>query len=303
MNPSPFPSKAERHLLFGSVPPVLGNKPTEKEKMTDLQNQRKDYLFPIEHVGVTRISHPVFIRSAIAPFEQTSIASLELTTNLTQDSKGINMSRLTAVLESYRHKGLSTDLTLLCQLTKDLASEMNQTGARLVLECPWFYERTAPASGHTGLAHSGLYIEVEYNTAARRAYEITVGLAASVTTLCPCSKEISEYSAHNQRGQVTIRTAIDPDELDKNWNVLLLEAAESNASAALHPVLKRTDEKMVTERAYENPRFVEDLVRLIAADLCEYDFVESFTVECRNEESIHQHDAVARIAYDKTPKS
>ncbi|MFF2015602.1 GTP cyclohydrolase FolE2 [Paenibacillus sp. NPDC058177] len=303
MTRSSFPTKKERHVLFGSVPPVTGNKPTLKDQMTDLQNHREDYLFAIEEVGITRVKHPLTIHSTMAPHVQTTIASIELTTNLGQKSKGINMSRLTETLESYRQEGLSTDLAQLCKLTKELALVMNQTGSKLLMEFPWFYERSAPASNLIGLGHSELYIEIAYDESKYRKFEITVGITVAVTTLCPCSKEISEYSAHNQRGLVSIRVNVDPQLLDDNWKVMLLEAAESNASAALHPVLKRTDEKMVTERAYENPRFVEDLARLIAADLYEYDFVEKFTVECRNEESIHQHDAIARISFDKRQKS
>lgn len=118
--------------------------------------------------------------------------------------------------------------------------------------------------------------------------------------MCPCSKEISEYSAHNQRGIVTITADINPSALDsQDWKAALLNAAESNASSALYPILKRPDEKHVTERAYENPRFVEDMVRLVAADLYEMKDVQAFTVECRNEESIHLHDAIAIISYDK----
>ncbi|MFC3746827.1 GTP cyclohydrolase FolE2 [Paenibacillus sp. GCM10012306] len=297
-----FPAKKERHVLFGSVPPVPGSKPTLKEQMTDLQNHSEDYLFAIEEVGITRVSHPITIHSTMAPRVQTTIARIELTTNLGQNSKGINMSRLTETLESYRQRGLSTDLAHLCELTKELAVVMNQSSSKLVMEFPWFYERSAPASSLIGLSHSELYIEIKYDESADQKFEITVGITTAVTTLCPCSKEISEYSAHNQRGMVTIKVSVDPLLVNASWNVLLLEAAESNASAALHPVLKRTDEKMVTERAYENPRFVEDLARLVAADLYEYDFVERFTVECRNEESIHQHDAIARITFDKRQK-
>lgn len=113
-------------------------------------------------------------------------------------------------------------------------------------------------------------------------------------------RSFSEYSAHNQRGFVSITAKLnDQLRLEDDWKVRLLEAAESNASSLLHPVLKRPDEKVVTERAYENPRFVEDMVRLVAADLIELPFIRSFTVECRNEESIHLHDAIGRVSVTK----
>lgn len=137
---------------------------------------------------------------------------------------------------------------------------------------------------------------VEGDTTVNKSLTLT----AMVTTLCPCSKEISEYSAHNQRGIVTVKADFAPEgELPANFKERILEAMEVNASSMLYPILKRTDEKSVTERAYENPRFVEDLLRLIAADLVELDFVTGFTIECRNEESIHQHDAFARLTYNK----
>src|SRR5699024_7935279 len=109
----------------------------------------------------------------------------------------------------------------------------------------------------------------------------------------------SEYSAHSQRGLVTIETTFTDDviDLDFDWKKSLLDAAETNASAMIYPVLKRPDEKEVTETAYENPRFVEDIVRLVAADVYELPFVQQFKITCKNEESIHLHDAVATIEY------
>lgn len=301
MEQLPFPAKEERHRRFGSVHPLTaGTKPTEKENMKDLQNQKEDYLFSIEQVGITRVQHPLTVISSLAPYEQTTVASLELTTSLPRQSKGINMSRLTEELHNYYLKGLSNDIDQLCRLVKDIALRMEQRQSAAQLSFPWFYERSAPKTGQTGLNSAQVYMKIEYDAdRSSGPFLVTAGLTASVTTLCPCSKEISEYSAHNQRGMVTIRAKLLPQLLKDDWMAMLLDAAESNASAPLHPVLKRPDEKRVTEQAYENPRFVEDLVRLVAADLYEYPFIESFTVECRNEESIHQHDAVARISFAK----
>ena len=116
----------------------------------------------------------------------------------------------------------------------------------------------------------------------------------------PLFKEISEYSAHNQRGIVTVKAYMNKDkELIDDYKEKILDAMEANASSILYPILKRPDEKSVTERAYENPRFVEDLIRLIAADLVELDWIDGFDIECRNEESIHQHDAFAKLKYRK----
>lgn len=296
--PKLLPAKAIRHRRFGSTDPVPGNKPTVKEQMPDLQNQREDYLFAIDHVGISQVRHPVQIESDLKPSSQTSIATIALTTSLPQESKGINMSRLTEQLELYRQQGASTKLPELCGLAHDLAERMEQDNAEIALTFPWFYERSAPVTGQSGLNHANVSIKIGYEKGMD--YTAEIGLQVAVTTLCPCSKEISEYSAHNQRGIVAITAFVDPLALQAtDWKAMLLEAAESNASSALHPVLKRPDEKKVTEQAYENPRFVEDMVRLVAADLYEMEEVQAFTVECRNEESIHMHDAWARIAYDK----
>ncbi|QCT03009.1 GTP cyclohydrolase [Paenibacillus algicola] len=297
-HPFVLPDKSRRHTIFGSVDPTPGHKPTTKEDMIDLQNQKDNYLFPLDQVGISRVRHPIQIQSSLAPFVQTSIATLELTTSLKLESKGINMSRLTEHLEAYRHKGLTADLSLLCRFTEELSQYMEAHHAEITVTFPWFFERTAPVSGLSGLSHADVSMKVIYEEG--KPFTANMGLSVAVTTLCPCSKEISEYSAHNQRGVVTLSVVVDPLMAPGfDWKTVLLHAAESNASSALHPILKRPDEKKVTEHAYENPRFVEDMVRLVAADLYEIEEVQAFTVECRNEESIHLHDAIARITYDK----
>ncbi len=212
-------------------------------------------------------------------------------------SKGINMSRLTELLQEYYEEGFVIDFVRLYSFTKELAERMEQTSAQIKVEFPWFFERTSPSLDKTRLAHANAFMNVSYD---ENRFTHEVGITVAVTTLCPCSKEISEYSAHNQRGYVTICTELfELFKLNEDWKVLLLEAAESNASSILYPILKRPDEKAVTEKAYENPRFVEDMVRLVAADLYENKLVKSFSVECRNEESIHLHDAIAKLSYSK----
>ncbi|MDQ0205652.1 GTP cyclohydrolase FolE2 [Alkalicoccobacillus murimartini] len=290
-----LPSKAERHRLFGSVEPIEGTKPKTKDEMTDLQNKPADYFFPIQQVGISKVKYPVMVESTWAPETQTATAEFKLTTNLGADYKGINMSRLTEQLHAFYQVHLLSPETLR-ELAAILAREMDQTGAQIEVSFPWFFLKEAPSSKKEGLAHAEVTYRVEFDEAT--GWKTEISLEAAVTTLCPCSKEISEYSAHNQRGFVTmtIRTTEDSQ---TDWKTALIEAAESNASSILYPVLKRPDEKAVTERAYENPRFVEDLARLVAADLYEHDEVREFTIHCRNEESIHQHDAVAKLHYNK----
>lgn len=293
-----FPTKMERLKHFGSVPPIKGTKPNNKEEMIDLQNTPNDYLFPIETVGICNVKHPIIVQSDLEPKTQTTIGQFSLTTDLRQTEKGINMSRLTELLHEYHQKGFVVTVCNLYSFTKELAERMNQHSAQIRVQFPWFFERNSPSLQKTGLMHADAFMSVNYND--KDGYSTEIGLTAAVTTLCPCSKEISEYSAHNQRGYVTITAELyHPLDLKNDWKALLLEAAESNASAALHPVLKRPDEKSVTEKAYENPRFVEDVVRLVAADLYESEEIKSFTVECRNEESIHTHDAIAKLSFSK----
>jgi GTP cyclohydrolase I len=294
-----LPPKKERHKLFGSVEPGIKLKPTEKEKMTDLQNTKKDFLFTIDSVGISNVKHPIIIKSDMNPQQQTTIASFKMTSTISHDAKGTNMSRFTEQLEKYRQSGgfvLSTNN--LFDFTKELAERLKQKDASIEVTFPWFYERKGPSSKLIGLNHAEATIAVSYKEG--EGFKRSASLTCAVTTLCPCSKEISEYSAHNQRGYVTMNVEFTDDyREEKDWKSALLEAAESNASAMIHPVLKRPDEKMVTETAYENPRFVEDMVRLVAADLYELDFVQAFSVECRNEESIHLHDAIASLSYRK----
>lgn len=294
-----LPSKEDRHKLFGSVKPGPKTKPTEKAQMIDLQNSKKDFLFDLDAVGISNVKHPITIHSNMNPEIQTTIGTFRFVSSIKQDIKGTNMSRFTEQLDLYHKEGFAIDLTTLKKFTKELADRLKQENAEIEVSFPWFFERKGPQSGLSGMNHADATMKVIYHKDT--GYDIEVGLTATITTLCPCSKEISEYSAHNQRGNVsmTVKLSEDFDDMDTDWKEILLNAAESNASARIHPVLKRPDEKMVTEQAYENPRFVEDVVRLVASDLYELSFVEKFSVSCRNEESIHLHDAIASVTYDK----
>lgn len=294
-----LPTKEKRHELFGSVKPGPKKKPVEKDKMADLQNLKKDFLFDIDVVGVANVRHPIIVHSQLNPRTQTTIATFQLSSSIKRDHKGTNMSRFTEQLHEFHQKGLHADLANLKQFTKELAVRLDQKDATIDISFPWFFERTATESQLTGLNHADAHIKIQYDQ--QLGFTISVSLTVLTTTLCPCSKEISEYSAHNQRGKITMEVSLSDefDEQQLDWKEQLLEAAESNASARIYPVLKRPDEKAVTEQAYENPRFVEDMVRLVAADLYEMPFVDQFRVTCQNEESIHLHDAIASIHFDK----
>jgi GTP cyclohydrolase IB len=294
-----LPPKNERLKLFGSIEPGIKTKPIEKENMSDIQNMKKNFLFEIDAVGITNVKTPVSIISTLEPLTQTTIATFTLTSTIPRDVKGTNMSRFTEQLELYRRQGFTLTFSQLSDFVKELSERLDQKDAKLEVSFPWFYEQQAPASFLTGLNYADARILLSYQHG--KIVEKTVELTCAVTTLCPCSKEISEYSAHNQRGYIKMN-ALLTDNFDESidWKAVLLHAAQSNASAVIHPILKRPDEKIVTEKAYENPRFVEDMVRLVASDLYEAPFIQSFKVECRNEESIHLHDAYASVTFDKT---
>ncbi|UOY88146.1 GTP cyclohydrolase FolE2 [Bacillus glycinifermentans] len=293
-----LPEKQERHRLFGSVESVKGTKPTDKKSMKDIQNTPADYLFDIDHVGIANVSHPIRIKSAAKPFSQTTIGTFSLMTRLERGRKGINMSRLTEQLHRYHENNWTVGLDALKSFAKELAANMEQQSASVSVSFPWYFERRSPELKLPGLMHADVHMKVSYEE--NGGCLETVGITCKAATLCPCSKEISEYSAHNQRGIIKITAQInDKAHLPEDFKTELLAAAETNASAKLYPVLKRPDEKKVTEQAYENPRFVEDVIRLTAADLYEMDWISAFEIECRNEESIHLHDAIARLSYSK----
>lgn len=302
-NQQNLPSKQERHQLFGSVEPGIKTKPIEKDKMPDIQNTVDNFLFHLDAVGITKVKYPIIVKSTLAPTSQTTIGEFSFSTSINQYSRGTNMSRFTEQLHSYYEKGFTSEFSLLEKFIVELADRLGQVDAYMEVSFPWFYERKAPQSKLKGLNHADVTIKVSYNKETGVTFQTS--LSVLVTTLCPCSKDISEYSAHNQRGKVTIDVdfyeGFDENKID--WMAKLLHAAESNASAPLHPVLKRPDEKVVTEKAYENPRFVEDIVRLVAADLYEMSFVKKFTVTCQNKESIHMHDAIATLTFDKEQES
>ena len=294
-----LPNKDARHILFGSVKPGPKSKPTKKSEMSDLQNLKEDFLFDLDAVGIANVKHPITVTSQLSPTEQTTIGTFQFSSSINKTSKGTNMSRFTEQLNMYHKKGFTADFSTLKKFAKELTGRLEQNDATVEISFPWFFERRGPQSDLTGLNHADVNIIVTYDV--EYGFTIHASLSVLITTLCPCSKDISEYSAHNQRGQVSMDISFseDFDEASVDWKNMLLEAAESNASARLHPVLKRPDEKIITEQAYENPRFVEDMVRLVAADLYEIPFITKFKVMCQNQESIHMHDAIASVTFNK----
>jgi GTP cyclohydrolase I len=255
----------------------------------DVQSAFDDRQIAIDQVGIKGLRYPLpFADRSGTP--ATTIATCNVYVALSEDRKGTHMSRLVALLEERAAPGAAPITVMgLRELLDDLVVRLEAPGGRIELRFPYFVRKIAPVSGVASL----LDYDVELTGALHEGrYEQTITVRVPVTSLCPCSKEISDYGAHNQRSVVaiTIRPTA-PVFVDE-----LLRMAEEEASAELYGILKRADEKYVTERAYDNPRFVEDLVRGVAARLVADPRVDGFVVEAENFESIHNHSAYARIA-------
>lgn len=257
----------------------------------DTQSGSDDRDLAIDQVGIRGLRYPLAFADGDAP-AQSTIATFAVSVALPADRKGTHMSRLVQLLEDLTAPG-ARPLTVasLRGLLGDLVDRLDAPGGRVEIAFPWFVRKSAPISGVASLLDYEVRLEGELKDGG---YRSLVTVAVPVTSLCPCSKEIAEYGAHNQRSTITIgvrpRDTIGVGEL--------LRIAESEASAELYGILKRADEKYLTERAYDNPRFVEDLVRGVAARLAADPRFTAFAVEAENFESIHNHSAFARISRD-----
>jgi GTP cyclohydrolase I len=253
--------------------------------MPDVQSSADTRHMPIQRVGVRGVRHPMMIRTADGEIQPT-IANWTLTVALPAEEKGTHMSRFIALLEKYR----STPMTV--PLFRTMALEMlpllHAERGDLTAAFPYFVNKSAPVSGVQSL------LDYEVQWIARVAGEkvdFELVVQVPVTSLCPCSKAISEYGAHNQRSHVTVFAKL-ADDIDLERVIRLVEG---EASCELWGLLKRPDEKFVTERAYDNPKFVEDLVRDVAAQIGAQPGVLSYRVEAENFESIHNHSAYAVV--------
>lgn len=259
------------------------------DPLHDEQSLADTRAIPINQVGIKDILHPLeFVDRSGTP--QATVARLTMTVNLPPDIKGTHMSRFVHVLQDRRQPvSLSNLHTLLQDMTRRLDAEQGL----IEMAFPFFINKAAPVSG----VRSYLDYQVRLRGQFRRgATRLTATVTIPVTSLCPCSKNISDYGAHNQRSHITLGVTM----ARPVWIEDLIEMAEEQASCALYGLLKRPDEKYVTERAYDNPKFVEDMVRDIAMQLNADDRVRAYKVESENFESIHNHSAYACIEKDKS---
>ncbi|HEX7417772.1 MAG TPA: GTP cyclohydrolase FolE2 [Steroidobacteraceae bacterium] len=253
----------------------------------DVQSRPDTRELPINRVGIKDIRHPVRVKDRAAG-EQHTIATFNMYVNLPHNFKGTHMSRFVEILHGEREISVESFGAMLREMTERLEAQ----SGHIEMSFPFFVMKKAPVSGVESLLDykATLVGEVKNGTP-----ETDVRVVVPVTSLCPCSKNISEYGAHNQRSHITITARLR----SHMWIEELIDIAESEASSELYGILKRPDEKYVTERAYENPKFVEDMVRDVAARLNREERVAAYVVEAENFESIHNHSAYALIERDK----
>ena len=261
----------------------------EKFVLPDIQSTADTRSIPINRVGVKGVVHPIRILAASGEIV-SSVVTADMYVALPGEAKGTHMSRFLEVLQD-QHEPL--DSLGFRQMFDRMLERLDASSGYLELSFPYFISKAAPVSGVRSLLDYRVRMRAE--ATAARGYTSTMTVTAPVTSLCPCSKEISDYGAHNQRSHITIsaetQTALSIEEL--------VAMAEEEASCQVYGLLKRPDEKWVTERAYDNPKFVEDLVRDIALRLNRDDRVLAYVVESENFESIHNHSAYALIERDK----
>lgn len=256
-----------------------------RKNLKDIQNLRDERGIDIQKVGIKDFEVPLTIQRK-NDTNQTVSAKARMSVALPKSYKGTHMSRFTEILNDWREKGLlGTDIK---GILKDCQKKLDAKSAHVRFSFKYFIKKTAPVSkSHSAMGYDCSF---EGNLDGKK-YEFKLGVKVPVTTLCPCSKEISRYSAHNQRAIIKIITGYG--EKGHIWLEDLIALAEKCGSCELYPILKREDEKFVTEKAYNNPKFVEDVIRDVILELKKLNGLNFFEVECEAFESIHNHSAWA----------
>jgi GTP cyclohydrolase IB len=261
-----------------------GKAARSRTRLHDKQSERDYRELRIDKVGVRGLRFPIQIRDKAHALQNT-VATIGLFVDLPKEFKGTHMSRFIEVLNAH---GNIVHVDNIEDILHALQKKLHATTSHLEMEFPYFLTKTAPVSGMESVMDYTARFDA---TAMGKEIDFVLTVKANVTTLCPCSKAISSYGAHNQRGEVTVQLRFRKS----IWIEDVIEVIESSASAELFSLLKREDEKSVTERAYDNPVFVEDLVRNVALKLNAHPDVTWYKVEAENYESIHNHNAYACI--------
>ncbi len=255
--------------------------------LNDIAMDEPDSPIQVNKVGVQRVRFPIKVLDRAEGWQNT-IATVDMFVDLPSHYRGTHMSRFVEILYKYRD---NVNYAQLARLLSETRRRFEAESTHITLEFPYFIEKLAPVSEAVSLMEYRARFIGDLND----SYKFHLGVSVPVMNLCPCSKEISERGAHNQRGVIDI--SIGGRRLV--WIEEIVEWAEEAASSPLYALLKRDDEKAVTERAYGNPRFVEDAVRNLAETLIAEERIREFRVECTNYESIHQHNAFAMIEHRK----
>ena len=253
--------------------------------MKDIQSQPDFRKIPIDKVGIKNLRYPITVRDRRDGFQHT-IATINMFVDLPHDNKGTHMSRFVELLHLL-HPDVS--LEKFSVILENMKKHLNAASAHLEMTFPYFIEKNAPVSTSPGLMDYTCTIRGSSDPNGR--VDLVSEVAVPISSVCPCSMEISDNGAHNQRGEVKLCTRFKKF----IWMEDMIELVESSASCDVFSVLKRVDEKSVTEKAFANPKFVEDIVRDVAKKLKEDDNITWFSVSAENFESIHNHSAYASI--------
>lgn len=255
----------------------------------DIQGTPDTRRIAIDHVGIKDIRHPVTVRDRGGEVHST-VATASMTVHLPEQFKGTHMSRFVEILHE-NDDALSADT--FGAMLDSMLDRLESDSGRIVLSFPYFARKSAPVTGVASLMDYEATLIGERDLDGTRRFFI--GVVVPVTSLCPCSKEISDYGAHNQRAHVTVTARVD----GPIWIQDIVDMVEDSASCQLYSILKRPDEKYVTERAYDNPKFVEDMIRDVATGLNKDRRIRAYRLEAENFEAIHNHSAYAQICKDK----
>jgi len=255
----------------------------------DVQASPDSRKLAIDKVGVKAIRHPMRIQERSGGIQHT-VATFNMYVGLPHHFKGTHMSRFVEILEANERE---ITVETFQQMVREMVEKLEAEEGQVEMTFPYFIEKKAPVSGVKSLMDYEVMFVSQIRKGKKQCFRMKV--VVPVTSLCPCSKKISERGAHNQRSHVTIEAQTN----EFVWIEELVDLAEKQASCELYGLLKRPDEKYVTERAYDNPKFVEDMVRDVAAILNLDERITGYTVESENFESIHNHSAYALIEREK----
>jgi len=271
-------------ICYAAIMSRIGKRKQSLEKLHDKQSERDTRELRIDKVGVRGLKFPIQVKDKARKFQNT-IATIGMFVDLPMEFKGTHMSRFIEVLSEH---GNIIHVENIPDILHSLQKKLNSETSHIEIEFPYFMSKKSPVSRGESLMD---YIARFDAAAIDGKIDFVLTVKANVTTLCPCSKAIAKYGAHNQRGEVTVALRFSKPV----WIEDVVAMIEASASSELYALLKREDEKAVTERAYENPVFVEDLVRNVALKLNAHPLVTWYKVEAENFESIHNHNAYACI--------